>query len=203
MRRGRSRRPSRGPSRGPSRRLGGGHCCADTLEPYRWAPRRGPAVRRAGAAPPATRPDHPLRADPASWHTAPVTTSTPLYDGLLGEALQRARAGDAAAARAGEVSLLHTAGPTGLCLGCGLTAPCPTTDLLAGASTLGAARAGAEQALLARVRATRPDGAEAGAEAGADPDAPVRDLPVMPSAAELFAPNPAFGRALSLLLGGA
>ena len=151
-----------------------------------------------------------------------MITLTPLYDGLLDEAFSRARAAEAAADRAVAAALLHSGGPTGRCLGCGLPSPCPTTALLAGALTVETARALTRQALLSTAAAQRATldravltavaTAQAAAleraapvdsdDAPADPGDAPRALPAMPSAADIFAPNPAFNRALSVLLGG-
>ena len=129
-----------------------------------------------------------------------MTPLTPIYDGLLAEAFDRARSAEAAAARAALVAALHTGGPTGRCLGCGLPAPCPTAGLLTGAMTLEQARAAAQ--LPAGTRAPG-GGAEAESFAEAEAEGQPLALPAMPSAADIFAPNPAFNRALSILLGGA
>ena len=149
-----------------------------------------------------------------------MITLTPLYDGLLAEALTRARSAEAAGARGAAAARLHTGGPTGRCLGCGLSSPCPTAALLDGSLTLRAALAASEEALRARATARQVeldravavavaavDGAavDGASPATEEPPAPgdgTRELPTMPSAAEIFAPNPAFNRALTVLLGG-
>lgn len=131
-----------------------------------------------------------------------MITLTPLYDGLLAEAFSRARSSEAAADRAADVAALHTSGPTGRCLGCGLTAPCPTTALLDGSLTLGAARSAAEQALLASTPTASLPAEEPTSAEQPETEGELRALPTMPSAADIFAPNPAFARALSVLLGG-
>ena len=149
-----------------------------------------------------------------------MITLTPLYDGLLAEALSRARAAEAAGARGAAAARLHTGGPTGRCLGCGLSSPCPTAALLDGSLTLQAALAVTEEALLALATAQQIERDRAvavaiaavaiaavdGATPATEPPAAgddARELPAMPSAAEIFAPNPAFNRALTVLLGGA
>ena len=156
--------------------------------------------------------------DPPAWHNGAVITSTPLYDGLLAEAFSRAHASEAGAALATAVALLHAAGPDGRCLGCGQAAPCPTTGLLTGALSPAAARAAVVVTLTAAdPKRSEPDssGSDRGDTDSDDPDrmsaderdgvtreAGVASLPTMPSAADIFAPNPAFNRALSVLLGG-
>ena len=163
-----------------------------------------------------------------------MITSTPLYDALLAEAFGRARASEHAASLATAAKQLHVAGPAGQpsrCLGCGLPAPCPTADLLAGTSSVQAAlvAVAAELDSLQQTHRSELDQAVAAAQAAAaevaavqvaaavlvaDPLAAdrlladsqdltdeVRSLPAMPSAAEIFAPNPAFSRTLSLLFG--
>ena len=158
-----------------------------------------------------------------------MITSTPLYDALLAEAFGRARASEHAASLATAAKQLHVAGPAGQpsrCLGCGLPAPCPTADLLAGTSSVQAAlvAVAAELDSLQQSHRSELDQAVAAAQVVAaqvaavqvaaavldsdllDADSQdltdeVRSLPAMPSAAEIFAPNPAFSRTLSLLFG--
>ena len=173
-----------------------------------------------------------------------MITSTPLYDALLAEAFDRARASEHAASLAAAALHLHVAGPAGhpaLCLGCGLPAPCPTADLLLGTSSVQAAlvavaagldsrqqahrseldqavaavQAAAVQVATAQAAAVQVAAAQSAAVQAAaavpvadplDADSQdladeVRSLPAMPSAAEIFAPNPAFSRTLSLLFG--
>jgi hypothetical protein len=163
------------------------------------------------ANPPGARtrvPDLRLRgALPTSGWMVPVT-ATPLYDALLGERLAPLRA----------VAALHD-GDTGQpCPACGLGSPCPTSRVLAGELTAEQARAEARRERVARAVA---DAATASAASGpptgvpgstavddrtgdrTDPlDDGVRSAPVLPSAAELFAPNPGTSRALDALLGG-
>ena len=141
--------------------------------------------------------------DPPAWHNGAVITSTPLYDGLLAEAFSRAHASEAGAALATAVALLHTSGADGRCLGCGQSAPCPTTGLLTGALSPTAARA----AVLRVAPGDSPDSNDRNRtnddeRDGVAREAGVASLPTMPSAADIFAPNPAFNRALSVLLGG-
>ena len=158
-----------------------------------------------------------------------MTPPTPLYDGLLAEALGRARASERAASLAFAASLLHAAAPTGRCTGCGLPAPCPTTRLLIGEVSVDAAVGDARRLLVARalaeaavLPATAPPQAHRVEPADSDSDSDsdseldndsdsdsdseldndIAGPPAMPSAEDIFAPNPAFGRALSVLLGG-
>lgn len=146
-----------------------------------------------------------------------MTTLTPLYDGLLAEAFGRARSSEAAATRATAVALLHTGGAGGLCPGCGLPAPCPTASLIGGSLTVEAALSATQEALVAvatrqrleleqavrtAVAATGAAHGESDGETQAGEPVVDRELPAMPSAADIFAPNPAFDRALSVLLGG-
>ena len=144
-----------------------------------------------------------------------MTSPTPLYDGLLAEALGRARASERAASLAVAASLLHAAAPTGRCTGCGLPAPCPTTRLLIGEVSVDAAVGDARRLLVARALAeaavlpatapplahrVEPPARDSDSDSELDND--IAGPPAMPSAEDIFAPNPAFGRALSVLLGG-
>ncbi len=144
-----------------------------------------------------------------------MTSPTPLYDGLLAEALGRARASEHAASLAFAASLLHAAAPTGRCTGCGLPAPCPTTRLLIGEVSVDAAVGDARRLLVARalaeaavLPATAPPPAHRveppapDSDSDSELDNDIAGPPAMPSAEDIFAPNPAFGRALSVLLGG-
>ena len=160
-----------------------------------------------------------------------MTPPTPLYDGLLAEALGRARASERAASLAFAASLLHAAAPTGRCTGCGLPAPCPTTRLLIGEVSVDAAVGDARRLLVARAlveaavlpatapppahRVEPPDSdndndsdsdsdsdSELDSDSDSELDNDIAGPPAMPSAEDIFAPNPAFGRALSVLLGG-
>jgi hypothetical protein len=127
-------------------------------------------------------------------------TATPLYDGLLAERLAPLRA----------VAALHTGVPGERCSGCDLTAPCPTASVVAGTADLPSARAAVRRELVARAvaaaAAEAPTSAVADHPVAADvpleEEAPPRPAPVLPSAAELFAPNPGTSRALDALLGG-
>lgn len=121
-------------------------------------------------------------------------TRTPVYDAMLADLVSRARAGDLAAAPLQAAVALHEAGPAGTCRGCGLPAPCPTATLLDGSSDLDDARSEARRLLADRAVENTSD--------PAPDDAAERPTPVLPSAAELFAPNPGTARALDALLGG-
>lgn len=121
-------------------------------------------------------------------------STTLLYDAMLAELVSRAREGDAAAGALSHAAALHEAGASGACRGCGLPAPCPTASLLDGEVDLDEALSAARRLLVAHALAVT-------APAPVD-DGPERPTPVLPSAAELFAPNPGTARALDALLAG-
>ncbi|MDP3713612.1 MAG: hypothetical protein Q8R60_14145 [Mycobacteriales bacterium] len=141
---------------------------------------------------------------------------TPVYDAMLADLVARAREGDAATGVLATAATLHEPGPGGTCRGCGLPTPCPTASLLDRSVDLDEARLEARRLLLARAVETAATGAAAPAVApaalpAAGPQEPPgvgldedeeRPTPVLPSAAELFAPNPGTARALDALLGG-
>jgi hypothetical protein len=140
---------------------------------------------------------------------------TPLYDAMLADLVARAREGDAATGALATAATLHEPGPGGSCRGCGLPSPCPTAALLDGSADLAEARLEARRLLVARAVETAATAPEFAPAPQAPPVVPLDDLrrqgreedeerptPVLPSAAELFAPNPGTARALDALLGG-
>lgn len=160
---------------------------------------KAPALGRC-ANPPRHRPGSPaattilsLPRTAGRLHRVVGMSSTPLYDAMVGDLVARARDGDVATGALSAAATLHRAGPGGACHGCGLDAPCPTAVLLDGTASLETAQSEARRLLAAR--------ASAGPSADREEE-PERPPPVLPSAAELFAPNPGTARALDALLGG-